>query len=398
LSVSASASNKRLSQITFVTSIGDFLTLLAALKLLHMLTGSTLFAGYVIAVRSLGTAIGSMLFPKLVSNRHIQKILGYSEAISGLFSISILVSLALGAPPWLFLILFGLQAISKQNFTLGRDTYSKLLGTSDSHRSLTAQIVGGFYGAALIGSVAAFFLLQIAHPAWLFGFDALTFLVSAVLCFNLESKLVAAAKLSILKPLTYLRHNRPLLSIFLIRSMAIWVPIGIFNYLLYTLTEQQFHIDISSNAWTYVATAAGSVISSMILGPKVRLLAKHHDALLAAGGSILIGITRLGLLHAPTFLSLIGVVFIAGLFNGSNMIASQTLLRRIASESEFPELSALEQIVSRLADFLVSTGCAIFVSLGFMTYSTGIVLSAATFWIVASLYLVAPLRGRENTL
>ncbi|HCM41632.1 MAG: hypothetical protein A2Z97_04475 [Bdellovibrionales bacterium GWB1_52_6] len=390
--LTAEESNKRLSRINFVTSIEDFLTLLASLKLLHMLTGSALVAGYVIPIRSLGLAIGSMIFPRLISNRGIQKVLAYSELISGIFSVIVIASIFLGAPAWWFLLLFGLQAISKQQFTLGRDTYSKLLGTAESHRSLTAQIVGGLYGAAFIGSILGYGVLQFAHPGWLFGVDALTFLISSSLCFRMDPKVLSTMRLSILKPLKYLKGNMPLLSIFLIRGVAVWIPIGVFNYLLYTLTEERFHIDISANGWTYVATAAGSVLSSMILGPRLRMFAKHHDAMLAAGGSLLIGLTRFGLLQVPSFAALIAVIFVAGIFNGSNMIASQTLLRRIASESEFPEVSALEQILGKLSDFLAATGSAFLVGGGYMTYSTGIVVSAVSFGLVAVLYVVAPLR------
>ncbi|MEO5666678.1 MAG: hypothetical protein ABIR96_01330, partial [Bdellovibrionota bacterium] len=81
--------NSLLSRITFATSLGDFLSYFAVLIIIKDLTHDTALAAYSVAVKTLAIALGGALFPRVASRRGFRATLIWSQALSGLFIISL---------------------------------------------------------------------------------------------------------------------------------------------------------------------------------------------------------------------------------------------------------------------------------------------------------------------
>lgn len=404
--------NKLLSQITFVTSIGDFISLFAVMVLTSQLTGNFILAAFNIPIKSLGIAIGGLTFPWIMGKFRTRSILICSEFISGVLA-ALLVAVAIWEPNynWVYGILL-VQTVLKQYFDGSRESYSKSLASNKMQRSLQAEILNGFYSAQVIGPIIAFILLKNFPIYFALLLDCLSFLIAGFMAFKLLENREAHNSYSIFSPFSYLKKNTALAQIFLLRSIGYWIPIGIFNFLLIPVIEEHYNTHLLNSAWAYAVIGLGSVLASqalvlpsnakdrrtifeILIGQLRAKAALFHDGQLAFGALLILAVTRISFIYLPAFWIALGTLFVGGICNGTNAVATQSLRRKLASAQQLPEIIGLEIVIGRIVDFSVATLCKIGLDHG-LTITQGIWFSAVFLFFLAWMHLSD--RMREVTL
>jgi MFS family permease len=385
--------NKLLSWVTFITSLGDFISLFAVLKIIHDLSGSVVVAAYAVPVQSLSILIGGLTTPRVMSAFSHRAIMIWTQLIAGAMAaiLALYWQANSNCSTVLILTLLGLITVSKQYFTSAREAYSKGLGTPSRQRSLQAEIMSRFYSAQLVGPILSFFLIRflpIAVPLWI---DAASFFAAGLACMKLEISERSPSKLSISAPMRYIWKDRKLAHIFLVRAVGLWIPIGTFNYFLFSVVTDHYHLTIIHSAWIYSLIGLGSVLGSALLmspdfWPTARIskiVSKTQDLRIAMLATILIGFTRIAFLKIPSIHVATFFITLGGVCNGINAITTQSVRRKVATTAQFPEVVGLELVVAKITDWGVSTLCFILLTKGWMTYEHGIWISAIGFWVLA---------------
>jgi hypothetical protein len=316
-----------------------------------------------------------------------------SAAILFYVSWSVYTHHSLSTAHILFLVFLG--SLFKQYFDIARESYSKHLGSSESQRSLQAQILQGLYSAQLAGPLFALLCIWLC-PLWVpFLLDALTFLATGFAAFLLKDSTLLFEGRSILKPLIYLKSNAGLRTIFLLRSIGYWIPIAIYNYLLFSVVTEKFKLGIEHTALIYSVTGLGSLFSATWLRMKSQwIFAKVgslSDAKIAALSLLALAFNRVALLYASSFVTALFVLWIGGFFNGFNAVTTQSLRRKLTTHSQFGEIVALESLVGKLTDWGAGTIAALLLTRHWITYEQGIYISAFLLLPLAALHLVPSL-------
>ncbi len=388
--------NKYLSLITFITSLGDFISLFAVIKLLEHTSGSIAIASYTVSVKSVGIVLGALTFPSLLNSVSLKIILTISQLLAGVL-IAILASNTFLQPALIMLILL-LQTIMDYYFGAAKQTYSKVISKDEDHRSYQAQLFKGFYSAQFIGPIISFLLISsfpITVPIWI---DAISFFVASFMCIKVPM-LKLHRNHSIAAPLQYLSNNAGLSLLFLVRAVLIWVPIGIYNYLIFSVIKEHYHMELIHTAWTYSAVGIGSIIGSiLLLSNRSKLLKQFMDTEIAIFAFVMLGITRIALINLPSFILLLGLIIFAGIFNGLHVVALASLNRKMTTNKQFPEIASLTTVISKLTDWTISTGCFFLLSKHWITYVDGIWVSAISFWLLALMLLITKLKSFEKLL
>ncbi|MGK5088565.1 hypothetical protein WDW86_13485 [Bdellovibrionota bacterium FG-2] len=386
------AINHFLSRISFVTSIGDFVSLFAILVLMHNQTGKIEVAAYAIPMKALGIALGGAVFPSIVSRFTLRNLMIWTQLISGVITLAIVGLANEGVPPgWVYGLLV-LQTILKQVFDGARDSYSKSIGSNDQHRSLQAGLLQAFYSAQVVGSILSFALIKTFGAYVPLFVDALSFFAAGALSLGLPDG-VKENQSSLFRPFKYLGKRPALLQIFLLRSVGYWIPVGIFNYLLFSVFFESFGTEPLNSVWSYVAIGLGSGVSSRLLAKEKGILSHHKDTLIAAGALLLLAMTRFAFILVPSFGLSIAVLTIGGLCNGANAVTTQSLRRKLTTDEQFPEIVGLELVVGRFTDWAASTLILIAVTKFGLSFSSGILISAGFLVVLAGLHTSKELRN-----
>ena len=232
--MSASKENAILARITLITSLGDFISFFAVLVFIHQISGSVLLASYTVPIKSLGIAIGGFLLPRTLSFVSPRRAIIFSQVLS-FFLILALSLMALGkSNAGIILAILFFQTVLKQIFEGARETYSHAIGEAPEQRVLQAQILHGFFSAQTFGPIISFILLKTLPIQIPLFIDAGSFLCAAIIALQLRKELKPkSGSFSILRPLKYLAQSPNLRKIFFIRSIGYWIPVGIFNYLIF---------------------------------------------------------------------------------------------------------------------------------------------------------------------
>jgi hypothetical protein len=385
--------NRLLSRITFATSLGDFLSYFAVLIIVQDLTQNTALAAYSVAVKTLAIALGGALFPRVASRRGFRTTLIWSQGLSGLLILAVLALYELRLPwsaPGVLGLLF-LQTILRQFFDGARESRSRLLGDVGSQRGLQAQLLQGFYSAQVLGPLMAFFLIRHFDVRWPLILDACSFFIAAFLCRSVGHD-QEVRRYRLMAPLKALSRGGPLLWIFLIRSVGMWIPIGIFNYILFAVVVDHYGLDLLNSAWVYIAIGVGSYMASTWLRLRRGWLSERQDSTVAVFGFAILALTRLAFMNLPDFYLALGVMALGGVCNGANAVVTQSLRRKICSPEQLPEVMGLEILVGRLADWGVSTLLLFLFSRGLIGYREGIWASFASLCVLTLAMWVFRLR------
>ncbi len=384
--------NKILSLITFITSIGDFISFFAIIVLLHNLSGSLLVAAYAVPIKSLGVVAAGLLLPYCSRQFRPKKLLFWTQIISALllFSVVLMVSTD-NFHSWYFLfVLFSLSCL-KQLFDAAREIESKALGSTQEQRGLQAQLLSGFYNAQLIGPIISFFLIRYFSISVPILVDGVSFVVAAIAsCFLLDLEQPQRVSSTIFKPFSYFSLYPGLRLIFLLRSVGYWFPIGIANYLLFVIVEEQYHLKLENSAWVYSIIGLGSLVATTLLAMKkstVFSATKLTDGKLAFWALLLLGIFRIGFAFSPSFLIASIFIFAGGICNGTNAVATQSLRRKLTDHSQFPEVVGLEIVVGRFVDWLSGTLTGLALTAGLIDFKVGILVSSFLLLGLASFHL-----------
>ena len=395
--------NQLLSKLSFITTLGDFLSMFALMQLLYNLTGRVELAALAVTVKSFAYVLSSLVFPSLTNHFNLKTLIVGTQVICSL----VMAFICYFAPGWAeqdsmwLLVLLAVQALLKRIFENSRESYSKNLRTETTHRSFQAELLHGFYKAQFLGpiiSLGLIYYLPIQIPLFI---DSLTFLLAAGLALSLKQKESREIRKHLLKPLKYLHKTPGLLSIFLLRSVAYWIPVGIFNYMLFGIVKEHYGLKLVQSAWVYAAIGMGSLMASYLLKDsktkKLTWLGKLPNGPLAAGALIVLALTRVAFLSLPSFAIAMGVLVISGVCNGLNATATQALRSRLCTKAQFPEVVALEQIVGRTTDFLIQSFCLWAIASNLLDFTDGVWISAGLLIIVALLHLKKSLWIHETT-
>jgi hypothetical protein len=381
--------NQLLSTVTFITALGDQISFFAVLVLIHNLTGNTLLAAYTVPMKSLGVAIAGACFPSVASRISMRTVVIWTQILS--FFLMGTIAWTANFSSYLALGIVLLLSILKQSFESAREHISKGLGEMPQQRRLQAQILHGLYSAQFLGPLLSFALIRllpIVVPLWL---DALTFLSAGLLALKLSPTVRVPESHSLLSPLSYLRKSPALLQIFFLRVLY-WVPIGIFNYLIFVVIQDHFGARIENSAWIYSVIGLGSLIATASLRTG-NLFHEISDTVLAAGALVLLAATRIAFLSVPALGWAMLVFAVGGICNGINAVATQSLRRKLTSSKQFPEIVGLELVSGKAVDWAVATLCSLAMARGFIGYTEGIWISAGTLVLLGMGHLVGKLRG-----
>ncbi|MGE0616311.1 MAG: hypothetical protein AB7P04_11790 [Bacteriovoracia bacterium] len=391
--------NRVLSFTTFITSFGDWLSYFAWVVFLYKQSGSVAIAAYSVPLRSLAVGVGGWTGPYLMRFLSLRQILVGTQLVSAaiLFFFAIAMGMGHAVSPAVALGLVFFSTAMKQYFEMARETYSQGLGEVGHQRSLQAEILQGLYSAQFLGPLFALGFLQIVPMGWIFVLDGTSFLISASLCASLRGdRRAETVRASSLRPLGYLRRYPGLLQIFLIRSMGYWIPISLFNYLLFSVVTDHYGLPVEHSAIIYALTGLGSLVAAVNLragrSRAARWAATLSDAKLAFLALAVLAVTRFLLIELPHFAWALLVLFISGLCNGVNAVTTQSLRRKLATPEQFPEVVGLELLVGKFFDWGVGTLAAAALLNHWLTYQSGMWLSAALTLALAFLHLSARLR------
>jgi len=384
--------NQLLSRLSFITSLGDFLSMFALMQLLYNITGKVELAALAVTVKSLAYVVASLMFPSLTNRWNLKQLIVSTQVICALimaFICYFAMDWAANDSYWL-LGLLAVQALLKRVFENARESYSKNLRSETTHRSFQAELLHGFYKAQFLGpvlSLGLIYYLPIQVPLFI---DSLTFLLAAIMALSLRQKEGFEERKHLLRPLTYLSKTPGLLAIFLLRSVAYWIPVGIFNYMLFGIVKNHYGLKLVQSAWVYAAIGMGSLMASYLLKDsktqKRTWLGKMPNGPLAAGALLVLALTRVAFLSLPSYTIAMGVLVISGICNGLNATATQAIRSRLCTKNQFPEVVALEQIIGRSTDFLVQAFCLWAIANQVLSFRGGIWLSAGLLVVVALLH------------
>ena len=387
--LSTADENRLLSRITFATSLGDFLSYFAVLLIIKDLTQDTALAAYSVAVKTLAIALGGAFFPRVASHRGFRATLIWSQVLSGVLILALLVlyELRLSWSTAGVVVLLFLQTVLRQFFDGARESRSRLLGDVGSQRGLQAQLLQGFYSAQVLGPLLAYFLIGSFNIRWPLALDAMSFFVAAFLCRRVGHD-QEIRRYKLLSPLLSLRKGGPLLWIFLMRSVGMWIPIGIFNFILFSVVTEHYGLDLLKSAWVYVAIGVGSYMASTWLRLRSGWISERQDSTVAVIGFVVLAVTRLAFMKLPHFHLALGVMALGGICNGANAVVTQSLRRKFCAPEELPALMGLEILVGRLADWGVSTLLLYLFALGLIDFRAGIWASVVSLLLLAFAMLI----------
>lgn len=392
-------SNQLLSKVNFVTSIGDFISLFTVIQLTSGLNNITI-ASLAISVKALGAAIGGLTFPKVSSHFSLKNILIKSQIFSGI-SMACLTAFAVtdSAPVFIFTSLL-FQSILKQYFDGARETYSKIVGRDQDHRSMQAELLSGFYSAQMIGPIISFILVKYSPPWLPLLLDTLSFFIASFFLRSLAD-LRTGLSHSILRPFSYLFRYKDLAHIFLLRSLGFWIPAGIYNYVMFSVIESVYNKSSYYTAILYVALGTGGTVATILLKGPVSInltknlkigLSKVGDAKAAAIALSLITTTRLVFAESSVFLIAVIATIFQGFFSGINAVTTQSLRRKLTNDQQFPEIVALEVVVGRMVEGMMGYLCFMIFSKELLQPNQGIWVSAALSLVLAGLHLIGNLK------
>lgn len=391
MQVSESKQNSLLSLITFITSIGDFISFFAVLKIVADSSGNILMASAVIPAKSLALVLAGLMIPSLNGKFTTRQIFIGTQTLSFFIISLLLYSVHIGLSfPWLFVGIIFLQSFLKQVFDSAREYASKRLGNNLTHRTFQAQLLQGLYGAQFIGPILSYLLINsfgVEIPIFL---DACSFAVATIVSLWLPNENMPSTVLSIRQPIKYILANASLRNIFLLRTLGYWIPVGIFNYLIFSVVESHYNLKIVNSAWVYTAIGLGSLLASTAL--KKESWSRFNfgnidDQHLAFGALLLLGVTRIGFLNLPSFSSAMIILMIGGICNGLNATATQSLRRKFTTNRQFPEIVGLELIVGRIIDLGTAAGCGLLIAHQAITYTQAIWFSIVFLTVIAVLHL-----------
>jgi MFS family permease len=388
----------QLSRASFITEYGSWISFFGLMAALAEGTGSAAYAGAAYAATAMSAMSGAFIGPYLMGYFSSRSLLILSQVIPALSTLIIAVHLRFFPTHhlWIPTLLFVIIGICEQIFDLVRTVHLKHIPTEiASPRSTNADLLHSVFGARFFGPLTALALIT-ALPIWsLFILDSISFFIASVLVFGVQS-FSMEGKPATLRAIKHVFESYSQRMIFIVRSVIIWIPMGISNTCIIVIVSELFGRSVSQSAVFYsVAGAAGVLVSHFLRsGNSVihRWFIQFPDYALAAFGFAWMGFLRFGFFFPLSFSMGLLVLGVAGIGNSAHMIASQSLRQKCFTKSQLPEVRGLEVVIASMIEASIAFGTTFLLARRIISAQNGLLIAACLFIALSSFYLVKPIR------
>lgn len=352
---------EKLSYITFVTTLGDFLTYFSVIKVVYDIHGNALSAAFGgIGLGSAAAILAGISSPWLKRHINTKNLIVLSQILSFIV-VGLLLKLIIGASEdiySLFTLLF-LQNYFSKIFDASKETHTHGLNDeSDKHRQIQSVLLSGLYQAQFLGPIIAYLLLSFFTPKVPVFIDLVSFVVSTCLCLTLSRGKTLSSKLSVLNGLKYIQFDSQIRRLFLLRTLGFWVPASFFNMLIYKNAAERLGLGVEFAGVVYSVLGLGALFTAVTLRENKNFIPKlfrnFEDKNLAV-------LANFG------FASVIGLMFVSknpiwgtfcylfyGCFVGINAVSTQSIRRYLCSKAQLPEIMGLEILFSFVIQFFLT--------------------------------------------
>ena len=346
-----------LNRITLISSIGDYFTIYALMQATQQIFGNSIMSAYNIAAQALGVCLAGMFGPFFLSKVSLKKLIFLTQLVPALLLISFLIyiNVAQVKTPFLIYSLTIVVTFMYNLFFTCREAHSKNVGTTKKEQNiLLSTIMQNIFTAQMIGPSLAFFLITMTRFEIPILLDASTFVICAVLALRLSPTVVNQKAQNVFNPLKYLWKDSKLLKIFLMRSTAFWIPMSIYNVVIYPLVADASGKSIIYSVWTDVAMGIGAVLTVQFFKANVERLG-HKLGTLTCVFNIVMAFCCLLCGIITDFSGLVFINLFMGIGMGGNALTTQAVRRHATTKDNFSEIVSLEVIIGRFNAWVLGT-------------------------------------------
>ncbi len=280
----------------FVSQIGDYLALIAALVVIQKLSGSTLWLGFTAMTLTLPPLLFGLVGGVMADRFDRKKVMVVSDILRGL-AILLLIGARSPRDFYLFPLVGCLMSIAGVFFGPARNAVLPSIVSREMLLTANGLLQASQMLAVIIGSSLAGIVIATLGPASAFILDSLTFFISAWLIFTLKIPPPnnSTPKEGIIWPqlregLAYVRQRKPILIILVVASVAT-LSLGTIAVLGVAYVERYLGVGAESFGFLNSIQGIGMVIGGLSLGFFSRFASPHYlasTAMVALGVAILI--------------------------------------------------------------------------------------------------------------
>jgi hypothetical protein len=391
-----STENKLLENVTLITSLGDFISKFAFIKIMTDAGYSVFVASTVVMLQAFGNPIGNTLVSILKSKMTTRSIAIGTQLLSALLSIIILVLYITNfysLPTLSICILF--LSILGDLFKAAREVHSKYV-SDDDHIGTQSILLKAFYKAQFLGPIISLGLIYYLPLYIPLTIDFFTFIISAFILYrgNLtKTDLVAANPF---KALVYVWKDIKLRKIFSLRTIGYWISAGPFNYLVFAVVVFNFKLSPLMTAWVYSAVGLGGTIMSELIANGLNIKKTIGDRNLSIIGHLGLSVMVFFFISVSNFYLALFFLVLYGVFMSMNAIGSQAIRRRLTDNKTFPEIIGAESILGKLTDISFSYIVYLLIERGIGEINTYMIISSILTFIVGILYFTLDNKKSEK--
>ncbi len=270
----------------FISQIGDYLALIAALVVIQKLSGSALWLGFTAMALTLPQLLFGLVGGVTADRFDRKKVMVISDLLRGA---AILVLIWAKSPRELYLFpLVGcFMSVAGVFFGPARNAVIPSIVSREMLLTANGLLQASQMLAIIAGSSLASLVIATLGPASAFILDSLTFLISAGLIFtlNIPSLNNSSPKEGIFWPqlkegLSYVKKRKPILAILLVASVAT-LSLGSIAVLGVAYVEKYLGVNAESFGFLNSIQGIGMVAGGLSLGFFSRLASPHYLASIA---------------------------------------------------------------------------------------------------------------------
>jgi MFS family permease len=338
--------NEILSNTTFITCLGDYLSFFAFLKIATISGIASIYAGAGVIIQSIATGVGGLVLNKLSNKYTTKTILIGTQLISILFSLMNLVFFLSGNKTieYYLINLFGLTMMYVV-FDSVKELHSRNI-KDVKVKSAQIDLLSGLYKAQFIGPVLSYICLSV-FPIWIsLVLDLFSFFIASLYLKKI-SDFKIKEEISIQESISFLFQNKKIMFFLFLRAVTFWIAFGMFNSIIFKYIETLGHQTIDS-AWMYVLIGLGSFSSTKLM-KKIEHLEISEWNYAICGGACL-GLSILSLNFISNYYVFLFICLIIGFFVGMETASTQTIRRDIMSDQVAPTYLGVEVTASKIID------------------------------------------------
>ena len=312
-----------------ISTIGDSFTSIAAGIYVYQQTGSALLVGLTLMATSLPILLIGMIagvFVDRYDRKRIMVTADLSRAVL-IFLIPILLPYSL---VWLFVILTLDSAIGTF-YTPAFDSVIPELASDEELEAANSMIAISSFGSTAVG-FAASGLIAAYSIEWAFYINALTFVISGLLLWNLkvasikveEDTNVAVVIRNLKSGMKYLFNNQVLRSLLLV-GLGYGLVVGLGNTLLLPFATDVLGASTFEYGLQEGVTSIGFVIGSLLMA---RYSTRLRDGMWAILSLMGMGICYLIYSFSTSVTAAIAIIALAGMMNAPWGVIRRTMVQR----------------------------------------------------------------------